>query len=296
MDEAVGMTVRERTRRLIGELTAAERRVARALLAAYPIAGLESVSRLAERAKVSAPTVTRFVTKLRFDGYRQFQEALREEIQARASSPLARYREQGAPPDQDLLGAVFGDLHRLLDDTTAIAPAEFDAIVSLLADRRRRVGCTGGRISQAASFYLFTRLHQLRPHVCHLGLGPLPREDELIDLGRRDVLIVFDVRRYQDDTVRLAQQAAERGICVVLVTDRWLSPAADVATHVLPFPVETVSPFDSIMPGIALIEALVAALVARGGQRAQGRIEELEAVRRRAPVERATAATNGATR
>src|SRR5919205_2658733 len=107
MNDLPGMTVRERIRKLLSELTAAERRVARVLLAAYPIAGLESVTRLAERAGVSGPTVTRFVTKLRFDGYRQFQDALREEVQARVSSPLIRYREHGAPPDQDLLRAVF---------------------------------------------------------------------------------------------------------------------------------------------------------------------------------------------
>ena len=46
------------------------------LLASYPIAGLESVARFAERAHVSPPTVTRFITKLGFRGYPEFQETL----------------------------------------------------------------------------------------------------------------------------------------------------------------------------------------------------------------------------
>src|SRR5439155_2817804 len=87
--QSVGEVVRQR----LDSLSPAERRLARVLLASYPIAGLESVARFAERAGVSPPTVTRFITKLGFRGYPEFQESLRLEVQARLSSPLARYRD-----------------------------------------------------------------------------------------------------------------------------------------------------------------------------------------------------------
>src|SRR5579872_5959058 len=83
----VGELVRQRA----ASLSPAERKLSRALLASYPIAGLESVARLAERAGVSPPTVTRFIGKIGFAGYPEFQDALRSEIQERLSSPLARY-------------------------------------------------------------------------------------------------------------------------------------------------------------------------------------------------------------
>src|SRR5947199_8485364 len=84
----------ELVRQRLDSLSPAERRLARVLLASYPIAGLESVARFAERAGVSPPTVTRFIAKLGFRGYPEFQERLRDEVQARPSSPLARYREE----------------------------------------------------------------------------------------------------------------------------------------------------------------------------------------------------------
>src|SRR5438552_19165674 len=86
--------VAELVRQHQANLSPAERKLARVFLASYPIAGLESVARFAERAGVSAPTVTRFITKLGFRGYPEFQEALRLEVQARLSSPLARYRDE----------------------------------------------------------------------------------------------------------------------------------------------------------------------------------------------------------
>src|SRR5712692_9639425 len=89
-DSRVGEQVRHR----LASLSPAERKLARVLLASYPIAGLESVARFAERARVSPPTVTRFITKLGFKGYPEFQELLRHEVQARLSSPLERFRDE----------------------------------------------------------------------------------------------------------------------------------------------------------------------------------------------------------
>src|SRR3977135_1832359 len=98
-DRGAGEVVRQR----LDTLSPAERKLARVLLASFPIAGLESVARFAERAGVSPPTVTRFITKLGFRGYPEFQEVIRHEVQARLSSPLARYRDEtpGAAPDPD---------------------------------------------------------------------------------------------------------------------------------------------------------------------------------------------------
>ncbi len=60
----------ERVRRSLGDLSRAERKVARALLSGPPTIGLESVSQLAVRAEVSGPTVSRFVARL---GLRQLR-------------------------------------------------------------------------------------------------------------------------------------------------------------------------------------------------------------------------------
>ncbi|MEX0698461.1 MAG: SIS domain-containing protein, partial [Acidimicrobiia bacterium] len=95
-----------------------------------------------------------------------------------------------------------------------------------------------------------------------------------------DVIVVFDYRRYQADTIALARQAHSRGIYVVLVTDRWMSPIAGHARHVLWTAGESGSPFDSMTASFALVEALVAALVSRLGDQARLRMEELEDLRK----------------
>jgi DNA-binding MurR/RpiR family transcriptional regulator len=119
----------------------------------------------------------------------------------------------------------------------------------------------------------------LRPKCRLLGASPSPRWDELIDAGRRTVLVVFDYRRYQTSTIQFARRAAERGCQIVLFTDPWLSPVADVARRVLTSTVHGPSPFDTMVPAFALIETVVAGLSQRLGPQVKPRIAELERLR-----------------
>ena len=60
------------------DLTPAERRLSDSLLRDYPVAGLQSITKLAEAAGVSTPTVIRLARKLGFEGYPEMQAALRD--------------------------------------------------------------------------------------------------------------------------------------------------------------------------------------------------------------------------
>lgn len=270
--------ISELVRDRMGSVTPAERRVARALLAAYPVAGLESLSQLATQAGVAAPTVLRFVRKLGFDGFPEFQRALREEVQARMTSPLSLYRTKVPVAKGDILGESLRIFKRGLDKTFHSIPAsEFQAVVRLLSDERRRAFLTGGRFSQLLAHYLYAQLKMLRPGCVLVGATFDPRTHALVDIGRGDVVCVFDFRRYQEDTVVFGRAAATRGATMIVITDPWLSPVAEVAHHVLTAYPDTPSPFDSMLGGFALTEAVLAGVVARLGERGRRRVEAVEA-------------------
>jgi DNA-binding MurR/RpiR family transcriptional regulator len=272
--DRVGELVRQR----LDSLSPAERRLARVLLASYPIAGLESVARFAERAGVSPPTVTRFITKLGFRGYPEFQESLRHEVQARLSSPLERYRDE---PKQDsavktALDVAVRNLQTTLD---LLSDRDVKEAIELLSDVRRRVMVLGGRVSGPLARYLAGQLHLLRPGIDLVDSERSAPAQQLIDMRKTDVLVIFDYRRYQTDTIESARVAAGRGCDVILFTDQWLSPASAFARQVLVTSVETVGPFDSLVGAMAVVEALVAAVLARLGARAEARMQNLERLR-----------------
>ena len=268
----------ELVRRRLDSLSPAERRLARVLLASYPIAGLESVARFAERAGVSPPTVTRFIAKLGFRGYPEFQENLRDEVQARLSSPLERYREE--PKRESAVKSALDVAAQNLKATTELL-SDRDVVetIELLADVRRRVLVLGGRVSAPLARYLAAQLHLLRPGIGLVDAERSAPAQQLIDMRRTDLLVAFDYRRYQPDTIDCARVAAARGCDVVLFTDQWLSPASAFARQVLVTSVETVGPFDSLVGAIAVVEAIVASVLGKLGTRAETRMQNLERLR-----------------
>lgn len=264
----------------MGQLTVSERKVARAFVAQYPIAGLENVAQLAQRAQVSGPTVMRFIGKLGFEGYPEFQEALRREVQEKLTSALAQFPEETGETPEGVLQSSLQAFHQELDRSFAgLSQVEFDEVVDLLADTRYAILLTGGRFSQIAAYYLFLHMNMLRPKCRYVMAAPTPRWDELIDVDKRTVLVVFDYRRYQNSTIEFANRAAQRGCQVVLFTDPWLSPVAEVSRYVLTTSVQAPSPFDTLVPAFALLETVVAGLSLRGGAEAKSRMAELECLR-----------------
>lgn len=271
----------ERVHHRLEWLTQGERKAARTLLAGYPMAGLEPLSGFAQRAGVSHPTVLRCIAKLGYGGYAEFQAALRGELEARLKSPLTK---EPAPPASERSGDPLTDFAEaaganVRQSLAALSREELDGVAALLAERAAGVYLLGGRFTDAVALYAYRHLRVLRAGVQHVVGPPLAWSEYLLDMDRRSALVVFDVRRYQEDVVTFARLAAERGARVVLVTDQWLSPIAAVAAHVLAVRIEVPSRWDSSAALLAVMEALIARLSERCWPRLQGRLEELERLR-----------------
>ena len=221
----------DRIRHDMETFTPSEKRAAHVLLSHYPFAGLATVAEFASRAGISGPSALRFVGRLGFSGFPDFQKHLREELEAQLLPPLAKaVPRAGEPGPSDLAAfaeAVIGNLRATVKN---VVPAEFDAVASLLSDPRRRIHFAGGRFTGALARYAESHCRIVRSNVDCLDGQPVLWRDRMIEIGRRDVLVVFDIRRYQDDIVALSETAAQQGATIVLLTDQWLSPIARVAS------------------------------------------------------------------
>jgi DNA-binding MurR/RpiR family transcriptional regulator len=275
------MRVRDMLSREGLALTKSEARIVQILLTDYPVSGLGTATGLARRAGVSDPTVIRLVTKLGFKGFPDFQAKLLEDVEAGLRSPLMMMeakRPTGARLSvaEDYLHSVARVVQQAANMTV---PQAYERSAGLVLEAKGEVLVLGGRFSRHAAGMLASYLAQIRPRV--VPLGPLSPEtfDKLLDLGPRDVLIVFDYRRYQTDVIRFAEQAAERGVRLVLFTDPWRSPLADKAEVVIVSPVEAKSPYDSVAAPVAQMEALVTHILAEKTQTMHARVQELEKIR-----------------
>lgn len=279
-----GRTVSERVRASIDRLTPAERRAARALLAAYPVLGLDTVASFAEASGVSGPTIVRLVKSLGYGTFREFQDTLRREVHERGESALSQATRSTEPLDtQGSLGrARDAYLHGIEHTFAGVHERDAETLVRWLADTRRRVVALGGDYSELLARYLVAQLVPVRGGVSECSPNPVLAAGAIADIrADRDVWVVFDFRRYQASSEQLAREAAASRARIALVTDRWLSPVASVADVVLTCDVEASGPSDTLVPALALVEALCERAVEHLGESAIQRLERIDPVRQR---------------
>ena len=259
-------------------MPAGERRAAQALIANYPMIGLKTVADFSARAGVSSPTILRFVSRIGFQNYAEFQSALNDELAEQLQSPASRSQARKPPPGEQapLLAATIDNINETFRH---LAGRQIADIADLLAEPRQRIHLLGGRFTDPLAAYTAAHLSIVRAGVYHLSGQESLWRDRLIDMGRRDILVIFDIRRYQDSLVRLAEKAQKRGVRVVLLTDQWLSPIARFATHVVAGRTAVPSAWDSSASLFVVCERLIAEVTARSGEAAAARLRDVEALR-----------------
>lgn len=280
MQDPAGQQVKSLIQETGDRLTASERRVTEVLLRDYPMAGLQTVTKLAEMAGVSTPTVIRMARKLGFEGFPEMQNALRGEVAERIKAPaLKGDARKGGGEGQHVMhrfaDAVIANLRRAMEemDTTV-----FDRVAELLSDTTRPAYFVGGRITRSNAAYFHNHMQIIRADVTLLSQTPNVWPHYLLDMGERSVLVVFDIRRYEKDLQKLAELAHQRGATIVLFTDQWSSPIARVAENVFHLPVEAPSNWDSTIAIMAVVEALIAEVQAKRWDESRERLDELEAM------------------
>ncbi|HWK64599.1 MAG TPA: MurR/RpiR family transcriptional regulator [Rhizobiaceae bacterium] len=279
------MTVRETIRRETAKLTASERKIAHAVLADYPFSGIQTIQELAERTGVSAPSITRFVSKIGFAGYQEFQRQLIGELREGRRSPLDLKATERVS-DGDFLADYTRRASVLLADmATAVPQEQFDRILKLLSDPSRNIFLLGGRISDTVAGLLSRHLRQIRPRIHHLSPNPEQWPDQLLNMRRQDVFVLFDFRRYQPDLARLAEVVAnKRHSTIVLITDRWMSPIARYSDHVVALPIENDTAWDTAICAVAFVEALIVKVSQADWPATKTRIEAWDELRLSPPV------------
>ena len=261
------------------QMTAGERRGAPTLIANYPLIGLRTVAEFSQQAGVSSPTILRFVARLGFQNYPDFQNSLQDELAAQLQSPSSRAgRGVSEPAGGDRpTGEATAENTR---ETFRHGPAkQLAEQVELLANSRSKLFLVGGRFTDPIARYMAAHLTIIRPNVFHLGGQESTWTDRLLDMGKRDVLMIFDIRRYQDGLGRFAEKAHKRGVQIMLVTDQWLSPIARFAKHVIATRTEVPSAWDSSAALFVVAETLTGEITRHLQDESAERMRELERLR-----------------
>jgi DNA-binding MurR/RpiR family transcriptional regulator len=262
------------------QFTKSERQLVNSLLDNYPVSCLGSITMVASTAQVSTPTVLRMVKKMGYKGFPDFQSAVKGELEEKISSPITKHdRWSESAADTHILNkfadAVMDNMRQSLQQ---VDPQVFDQVVDLLANDNNSLHIVGGRISQALANYFFTHMQVMRKQTHLLAASSNTWPHYLINMNEGDLLVCFDVRRYEHNLLNLVQQASQRGIKVILFTDQWGSPASKHASHTFNLRIEVPSAWDSSVVPMFMLEALISAVQDKTWDHTKERIADLESL------------------
>ncbi len=278
MTRSRSRTLAERIRESFDGLTRAERQLANLILENYPVSGMGSITAIAKASGVSSPTVVRMARKLGFSGFPAMQAALKEELKATISNPIVKHDQlaEGAPDTHILNQFADAVLENMRQSLKRIDPAMFDHVVTRLSDSERAVHVTGGRITHTIARYFFTHMQVIRSGLNLIDSGSNTWPHYVLNMNDGDILVVFDIRRYEHNLIRLAEMANGRGVTIILFTDQWGSPVAKHAQHTFNLRIEVPSAWDSSVTTLFMVEALLAAIQTNTWGETRGRMKALE--------------------
>lgn len=235
-----------------------------------------SMRAIAGRAGVTPVTLVRLARALGFADWqalrRPFVERLRPSpipYSARAEDLVKRTSPAALSRDSFAAHAA-----NLVATEAMNAPREIAETAALLA-RARRVHVAGFRSCHAVAAGFVYAYRLFRPEVQLTG-GALGLELELRAVGAGDAVVVLGFAPYSRECALVIEAAQRAGARRVAVTDSDVSPLALGADRVLRFAHAGPSFFPSTAAASALLDSLLAVLLARGGKRALDRLRAAE--------------------
>ena len=225
-----------------------------------------TIEELAQETATSPAAVNRLAKALDLGGYTGMRAELIDTLQQMVS-PVDKLRDQLAQrPD-----GAFGLPEQIQIASSNLATAAsnnpgeaFEAFVrGLTAARKIYVLGFGNSVYLAG--YAAATLMPFCADACAISMegGNENAAYRLAAITEQDVLLAISLPRYSLDTLQLARFAHERGARVLAITDSPASPLTALADQVLFAPAEHPVLTSSSIAVLALIEGLVAAVMAR---------------------------------
>ncbi|MGE0802530.1 MAG: MurR/RpiR family transcriptional regulator [Lautropia sp.] len=246
------------------------RRAARYVIGSPTDVALYPLRRIAENAEVGATTLIRLANLLGFESWDLFRANFRESLRSGSGRYYNRARDLQMRLASRNAEHSVRDASRLLGEGLRetferVAPAELDRAADTI-QRARRVFVIGLRSWFAAAFYFYYVAQTFTDKFILLENRSGMMVDELGDIGPQDVVIGMTFDPYLTETVKVLHYARDRGCALIAITDSPVSPLAIANAQVFLLPTVTTSFYQSLVPTMAFLEALLAVVVVRGGK------------------------------
>ena len=261
------------------QLSKGQRLIAGYVLEYAEKAAYLTASKLGAIVGVSESTVVRFAIELGFEGYPEFQQALREVIRNRLTSFQRIEVTNSLIGDGNVLDKVLlSDAEKIRRTMEEIDHASFEEAIEQIASARN-IYVMGVRASASLASFLSHGLRMMFDNVRFVQTtSGSEMFEEIMSIREGDVMIAISFPRYSKRIIKAVEYARSKNADVVALTDSKLSPIAAPASQLLIAQSDMASFTDSLVAPLSIINAIVVALSRKKQEELTERLKALEEV------------------
>jgi len=233
--------------------------------------GLEGIQDVAAQCEVQPSAVVRFAKHFGFSGYSELQRIFRDGLSQQIApnrNYQSRIREVMDAAQGPLSSAqiarefLAGSIAGMQELQTGLDDALFKTAVDLL-EQAQTIWIAGSRRSFPVAAYLDYALQHTDKRTCLVNALGSMHEGQVRSVRPGDVLIAVSFAPYAEETLLVAQQAAQRGADLIAITDSRMSPLAREARVCLIVQDSATFGFRSLTATMGLAQSLFIALAYR---------------------------------
>ena len=230
---------------------------------------LETLTVIADRAKVQPSAIVRFAKSLGFSGASPMQKLLRDGLLAKHATlgygeRVRRFNSSVNRTEDGEAGALLaefaeGDTLALQNLRQTVSKADIDTAIKLI-NQAETLYIMGFRRSFPVASYLAYSLQQVGKRVFFLdGVGGFARQ-QARTVQEKDLLIAISYHPYAEETVNVMEAVSTAGAKVLAISDSLVGPVAKASTLVLQVRDSEVRNFRSLAASLCLAQTLVVGL------------------------------------
>ncbi|MBO5099525.1 MAG: MurR/RpiR family transcriptional regulator [Clostridia bacterium] len=238
-----------------------QKKIAQYIINQYNKAVFMTAAKIAEETGVSESTVVRFADAMGYDGFPEFQQALQDSVKGKLTA-LQRFEQASEHLEsRDMLSLVMNsDISRLKATYEQLDKELFEKAVQSIS-KAKKIYIIGVRSSSALASFLGFYLNLLFDDVRVISTTSVSEVfEQIMRIGKDDVLIGISFPRYSNRTVKALQYAKTNGATVISVTDSKVSPLVEYSDVALLAESGMVSFVDSLVAPLSIINALIVSL------------------------------------
>ncbi|SHH50038.1 MurR/RpiR family transcriptional regulator [Tepidibacter thalassicus] len=260
------------------KLSKGQKLIAQFILSNYDKAAFMTAGKLGEKVGVSESTVVRFANALGFDGYPKLQKSLQELIKTKLTTVQRVEMAKEYSNDWTIFRKVLkSDVENIKSTLDEMDENAFQYTINKIL-KARKIYIVGLRSSTAIAEYLGFYLNIILDNVNIVSYGISDLFEQILKVGKDDLVITISFPRYSKKTFELANYAKKQGASIISLTDSVLAPVASISEEIITVKSNMASFVDSLVAPLSVANAIIVAVGMRKKEEIKEYFDKLEII------------------